>query len=89
MFDPSKCMKRPSTSSSHFHARDVEEEGVALLKSEVAGGVEEWKSISGSLLHTREVEDAETAAKGDSGQPPAHPCMRGMFAGRRRGRCMS
>jgi len=79
-----------STPGSLLHAKEVEE-GAAPLKREenLARGVEERKSTSGSLLHTREVEDAETVAERNSGQPPACPCMRGMSAGRVRGRCVS
>ena len=61
--------------------REVEE-GAAPLKCEkLAREVEKWKSISSSLLHMREVEDAETVAKRDSGQLPARPAYEGHLWG--------
>ena len=51
----------------------------------LAREVEEQKSISGLLLHTREVVDAETVARSTSGSP-LHARM---SAGRVRGRYMS
>ena len=47
--------------------REVEEGAAPLkCKENLAREVEKWKSIFGSLLHTREVEDTETVVKCDS-----------------------